>query len=137
MRSVMLVRLLALVLIANGCSDPIGPDSIRGKWSQDFTVPGSAFEMDLNVMGSTISGAGDWCGEAGPCGIVAVTGTVNGASVHLDLSFTAQFPQIGPTTLSHFDGRLTSARSLRGSIVRDVPPGQPPPPAADMNFHRI
>lgn len=134
MRSVLLVRLLALVLIANGCSDSVGPGSIPGKWAEDFTVPGSSFEMDLTVMGSTISGTGNWCAEAGPCGIVAVTGTVDGASVHLDLSLTAQFPQISGTTVEHFDGRLASPKSLSGSIVIDV---QPPMLPGQVSYHRV
>jgi len=65
MRSVKSVLLLALVVA--GCSDPIGPTNIVGKWDQDFSFPGSFLEMDLTLTGSMISGGGNWCGEAGPC----------------------------------------------------------------------
>jgi hypothetical protein len=132
MRSRMLVRLLAVAMVANGCADSIGPGSIPGKWTRDFVVAGSSFDMDLSATGSTISGSGNWCAEAGPCGIVAVTGTVEGTSVHLDLSLTAQFPQISGTTVEHFDGRLTSSRSLVGTISIDGPPAV----AAQVTYHR-
>jgi hypothetical protein len=135
MRSVMLVRLVALVLIANGCSDSIGPGIIRGKWAQDIGFPGSSFEMDLTTIGSTISGTGDWCGEAGPCGIVTVAGTVDGSSVHLDLSLTAQFPNVGATSVQHFDGRVSLSQSLIGSITIDVP-GRPPF-VEQVSYHRV
>lgn len=87
MRSVKSVLLLALVVA--GCSDTVGPGNIVGKWDQDFTVPGNSLEMDLTLAGSVVSGSGDWCAEAGPCGIVTVTGTVNGNAVQLDLTFFA------------------------------------------------
>jgi hypothetical protein len=134
MRPGMFVRLLALVSIASGCSDSIGPSSFAGNWARDFTVPGSSFEMDLTAIGSTISGTGNWCAEAGPCGIVAVTGTVAGNAVHLDLSLTATFPQTSGTRVEHFDGRLTLSRSLIGSITIDVP-GQPPF-VEQVSYHR-
>jgi len=119
MRSVKSVLLLALVVA--GCSDPIGPTNIVGKWDQDFTVPGNSLEMDLTLAGSVVSGSGDWCAEAGPCGIVTVTGTVNGNAVQLDLTFSAQFPTPLPQSILHFDGRLTSPNSLRGSISAGTP----------------
>jgi hypothetical protein len=119
MRSV--VSVLLVVLVAGGCSDSVGPGSIAGKWAQDFSFPGSSFEMDLVSTGSTISGNGNWCGEAGPCGIVTVNGTITGIDVHLNFASTAQFPQVGPVVNSHFDGRLTSLRNLKGAIGLDPP----------------
>jgi len=76
MRSVKSVLLLSLVV--GGCSDAAGPGPIAGKWTQDFTVPGNITEMNLMTAGSIVSGTGDWCGEAGPCGTLAVTGTTTG-----------------------------------------------------------
>jgi hypothetical protein len=119
MRSV--VSVFLVVLVAGGCSDSVGPGSIAGKWAEDFSYPGSSFEMDLVSTGSTISGNGSWCGEAGPCGIVTVSGTITGIDVHLNFASTAQFPQVGPVVNSHFDGRLTSLTNLRGAIVLDAP----------------
>jgi hypothetical protein len=119
MRSVKSVLLLALFAI--GCSDTVGPGNIVGKWNQDFTVPGNSLEMDLTLAGSIVSGSGDWCAEAGPCGILTVAGTVNGTAVQLDLTFSAQFPTPLPQSTQHFDGRLTSPNSLRGSIGVGTP----------------
>ena len=129
MRSVKSVLLLALVV--GGCSDTVGPGSIVGKWDQDFSVPGSFLEMDLTLTGSAIAGAGNWCGEAGPCGIVAVAGTVNGDAVQLDLTFTPQLPIPGPMSTQHFDGRLTPRSSLQGSLSIGTPGS-----AQNVSYHR-
>ena len=131
MRSVKSVWLLALVVSA--CSDAAAFGSITGKWAEDFSIPGSSMGMDLTVSGSVVSGSGDWCGEAGPCGTLSVAGMIDGTAVHLDLSFTQTIPQPGPTRIQHFDGRLTSANALQGSITTDTP-GQP---AGHIGFHRV
>ena len=134
MRSVKSVLLLALVV--GGCSDAAGPGLIAGKWTQDFTVPGNITEMNLMTAGSIVSGTGDWCAEAGPCGTLTVTGTINGIEVHLDLSFTPTFPpQFTQSSDSHFDGQLTSFTALKGSITAVIP-GQPPGPVYPTGFHR-
>jgi hypothetical protein len=119
MRSVKLVWLLALFAI--GCSDPVGPRNIVGKWDQDFSIPGSFLEMDLTLNGSMISGSGNWCGEAGPCGILTVAGTVDGDAVQLDLTYTLQLPIPGPMSTQHFSGRLTSRNSLKGLLGFGTP----------------
>jgi hypothetical protein len=129
MRSVKSVLLLALVV--SGCSDPVGPGSIVGKWDQDFSVPGSFLEMDLTLTGSIVSGSGNWCGEAGPCGIVTVTGTVNGDAVQLDLTFSPQLPILGPMSTQHFSGRLTSPNALKGSVGVGTPVF-----TQNVSFHR-
>jgi hypothetical protein len=119
MRSVKSVLLLALIV--SGCSDAVGSGIIAGKWVQDFTVPGNSLEMDLTLAGSIVSGSGDWCAEAGPCGILTVAGTVNGTVVQLDLTFFAQFPTPLPQSTQHFDGQLNSLNSLQGSISVGTP----------------
>jgi hypothetical protein len=130
MRSVKLVWLLAVVAIGCSSSEALGPGSINGRWAEDFSIPGSSMGMNLMVNGSMISGSGEWCGEAGPCGAVGVVGTINGTAVQLDLSFTQTIPQPGPARIQHFDGRLTSRNALRGSITA---PGQP---VGQISFHR-
>lgn len=119
MRSVKSVLLLALFSI--GCSDTVGPGNIVGKWDQDFSFPGSFLEMDLTLTGSMISGSGNWCGEAGPCGILTVSGTVNGDAVQLDLTYTPQLPIPGPMSTQHFSGRLASRNSLKGLLGFGTP----------------
>ena len=135
MRSVKSVLLLALVV--GGCSsDGLGPKTIIGNWVQDFTVPGSFMEMNLMSTGSIVSGTGDWCAEAGPCGTLTVTGTINGIAVHLDLFFTPTSPpQFTQSSDSHFDGQLTSFTALKGSITAVIA-GQPPGPVYPTGFHR-
>jgi hypothetical protein len=130
MRSVKSVWLLGLVVSA--CSSTVDFGSIAGKWAEDFSVPGSSMGMDLTAYGSVVSGSGNWCGEAGPCGTIGVTGTIDGAAVHLDLSFTQTLPQPAPARIEHFDGRLTSPTGLQGSITSDTP-GQP---TGHIGFHR-
>ena len=133
MRSVKSVLLLAVALF--GCSDTLGPATIAGKWTEDFTVPGNSLEMDLTYSDGTISGTGSWCGEAAPCGTLVVAGTVGENAVQLDLTFTQTLP---PTTLppfvQHFEGRFSSLRALHGTLAA-VPPGQLPF-VREVSFHR-
>ena len=130
------VSMLLVVLVAGGCSDSVGPGSIAGKWAEDFSFPGSSFEMDLVSTGSTLSGNGSWCAEAGPCGIVTVDGTIKGIDVHLNFASTAQYPQVGPVVNSHFDGRLTSLKNLKGTIGLDPPNLAGNGVALEVNYHR-
>jgi hypothetical protein len=136
MRSVKSVLLLALVVGACSSDTTFGPESISGAWAEDFSIPGSFFAMTLGASGSTISGDGNWCGEAGPCGITTITGTINGLVVHLDFVVTPQFPQVGAARIEHFDGQLTSSHTLHGSISSE-PSGNLPGPTGEISFHRL
>jgi hypothetical protein len=123
MRSVRSVWLLALLTV--GCSGAgrfVGPVSIDGRWAEPFSFPGSFLNFDLTSTGSTVSGSGNFCGEAGPCGTISVTGTVVGPTVHLDLTFTEQGPAVGQTSIEHFDGVFTSFDVIEGSIATDTGP---------------
>ena len=133
MRSVKSVLLLALVVGA--CSDTTGPGFVAGKWAQDFSFPGSYLEMSLTNDAGTISGNGDWCAEAGPCGTVAVTGTTTGVAVQLDLALTATLPSGVQTYVQHFDGHLASFGSLQGSLTVQSP-DQPPLVIGQVSYHR-
>jgi len=120
-----LVRsVLLLALFATGCSgaDPfVGPATIDGKWAESFSIAGNFLNMDLSSTGSTVSGTGNYCGEAGPCGLLAVAGTIDGILVHLDLTFNEQVPRVGHAMIEHFDGQFTSASLLEGTIATDTP----------------
>ena len=134
MRSAKLVLLLALAVGA--CSNALSPGFISGKWAQEFSYPGSSFEMQLTADGGTISGSGDWCAEAGPCGTVTVTGTINGSAVHLDQTFTPTTPLgISWPPKQHFDGRFTSLRLLEGTLSVDRQ-DQPPLVIGQVRYHR-
>jgi hypothetical protein len=75
--------------------------------------------MDLVASGSTVSGTGTWTGEACCSGSVVVTGTIDNAGVHLDITQT-RFPVTGSNLFSHFDGTIVLNRVLRGKLlVRD------------------
>jgi hypothetical protein len=135
MRSVRSVWLVALCAMGCSAADPFGgPASIDGKWGEGgLSVPGNFFEMDLSSTGSTVSGSGNYCGEAGPCGAIAVAGTIDGIAIHLDLTFTEQVPRPGHTMIEHFDGRFTSVTVIEGSIATDIP-GQVP---GHTSYHRV
>ena len=128
MRSVRSVWLVALFAIGcSGAEQFVGPASIDGRWAESFSIAGNFLNMDLSSTGTTISGSGNYCGEAGPCGTLGVTGTVDGIAVHLDLTFTEQVPRVGHTMIEHFDGQFNSVNVLQGSIASDTPgqvPGQ-------------
>jgi len=121
MRSLRSVWLLAL--LAMGCSGAgrfAGPVSIDGRWAEGFSFPGSFLEFTLTSAGSIVSGSGSYAGEAGPFGTLAVAGTVDGPTVHLDLTFTEQAPRAGHTMVEHFDGVFTSFNVIEGSIATDT-----------------
>jgi len=121
MRSVRSVWLVALFAIGCSGAEPfVGPASIDGKWAENFSIAGNFVNMDLSSASSTVSGSGNYCGEAGPCGLLGVAGTVDGIAVHLDLTFNQQLPQAGPSRIEHFDGRFTSADVLQGSLTTDT-----------------
>ena len=133
MRSVRSVWLFAL--LAMGCSgaEPfMGPASIDGGWAEPFSIAGSFLGFDLTSTGSTVSGSGNYAGEAGPFGTLSVAGTVDGIAVHLDLTFTEQAPRVGHTMIEHFDGVFTSFDVIEGSIATDTP-GQVP---GQISYHR-
>ena len=72
--------------------------------------------MDLVASGSTVSGTGTWTGEACCSGSVVVTGTIDNAGVHLDITQT-RFPVTGANLFSHFDGTIVLNRVLQGKLV--------------------
>jgi hypothetical protein len=119
MRSLVSVFLLALV--GSGCSDALSPEEIAGRWAQDLSAFESSWEIDLATSGTSIVGTGSWYGEACCSGTLAVTGTLSGRAVHLDITSTGQFPNGIQTSVSHFDGTLISSGLLEGTVTYDTP----------------
>jgi len=116
MRLVMSIASLLLVgLVANGCSDPVGPESIVGLWDLTGSLPGNSQSMILALDGSTVSGQGTWCGEALRCGTTTVTGTATGNKIHLVTTFD-------DGSVQKFDGSLISENSLVGRALWTNPP---------------
>jgi len=116
-----------LALVANGCSDSIGQESIVGLWNEDSSPAGNSLSMALALNGSTVSGQGSWCGEALGCGQTTVSGTAIGDKIHLVTTFDNG-------RIESFDGTLTSTNSMSGS-VRDIADPQIELPHA-QSFHR-
>jgi hypothetical protein len=116
MRLLMSIASMLLVgVVANGCSDSVGPESIVGLWDMTGNLPGSSRDMVLALNGSTVSGQGSWCGEALGCGTTTVTGTATGDKIHLVTTFD-------DGRVEKFDGRLTSTNSLVGRALSTAPP---------------
>lgn len=118
-----------LAVVANGCSDSIGPESIVGLWEMDSSPAGNSLEMSLALSGSAVSGQGSWCGEALGCGSTSTTGTAMGNRFHL---VTTESNGVVQT----FDGSLTSSNSLAGSVRESSSGGQIQLPHA-QSFHRL
>ena len=117
-----------VAVVANGCSDSIGPGSIVGLWVEDSSPEGNSLDMSLALNGSAISGQGSWCGEALGCGLTTAAGTATGNRIHLVTTFDSG-------EIQTFDGTLTSQNSLAGSVVGGSPGGQIQLPHA-QSFHR-
>jgi hypothetical protein len=116
MRPLMSIASMLLVgVVANGCSDSVGPESIMGLWDMTGNLPGNSRDMVLALNGSTVSGQGSWCGEALGCGTTTVTGTATGDKIHLVTTFD-------DGRVEKFDGRLTSTNSLVGRALSTAPP---------------
>jgi hypothetical protein len=113
MRSGLLVLLIGSIAACSSSTDPL---LVNGKWVEEFSFPGSSFEMTLRANGTPVTGSGDWCAEAGPCGTVSVTGTSDASGVELDLYYSTSYPIVTDVGISHFSGRLTSDGKLSGSI---------------------
>jgi hypothetical protein len=110
-----IASMLLVGVVANGCSDSVGPESIVGLWDMTGNLPGNSRDMVLALNGSTVSGQGSWCGEALGCGTTTVTGTATGDKIHLVTTFD-------DGRVDKFDGRLTSTNSLVGRALSTAPP---------------
>lgn len=126
-----MVRVTALIAVVGfmGCSDsivaPVPPTAIVGAWrlaSLD-QIPGSSMYVILDLNDGTLSGNGQWSGEAGPFGRTTTSGVIVGDSVQLDITFTYD-ALFGGGTARHavFSGRLRSESDLVGRLTYD---GQP------------
>jgi hypothetical protein len=126
MRKVMSVLLLGATLAA--CSNTLDPAIVAGTWSKLEPIPGNSVNLMLATSGSTISGTGNWCGEAFGCGTLAVSGTIIAGAIHLDIVFSTGL-------IDHFDGHFNAFNTLDGSERSEVP-GQPPQLPHAATFHR-
>ena len=126
MRKVMSVLLIGAALAA--CSSTVDPAMLAGNWSKAEPIPGNSVNFTLATSGSTISGTGNWCGEALGCGTLTVSGAVMGDAIHLDIVYSNGL-------IEHFDGHINAFSSLEGSERGEVS-GQPPQLPHAATFHR-
>lgn len=108
------------------CSDALAPHGtpadLNGMWSEDFgssVVPGFAFSFALRDSADVVTGQGSYAGEAGPYGMLDLSGSAHSDSVHLRIIYlpNVAFPLLKPDT-AQFDGVLTTRDHIDGTLVR-------------------
>ena len=127
MRLALSVLLMGAAMSACSSSVDLNP-TVVGKWDQANEPPGNSVEMTLATSGSSISGAGTWCGEALRCGVISVSGMVNGDAIQLDIVYDSGL-------IEHFDGRINLLGIIDGSEIGSIP-GEPPQPPHAVTFRR-
>ena len=127
--------LLFLALCAlPSCNNDSGvqPTLLNGAWLSVEQPPGFSIGFVLTTNGSSISGAGNWTGEAIAGGTVSVVGEFGHGNVSLDLTFkhvVNGVPQDQGQFIEHFTGAFTSHDDLEGTSTLN---GQPSP----LHLHR-
>ena len=114
MRSVLLVL---AGLAVSGCSSPLDPTLIQGIWHQDQGgIPGGFFEMTLSSNGSSISGTGHGCGEAGPCANSTIVGNTDSKGIHLTITSVSTVPTPVQVSVLRFDGLVYPGDFMIGKL---------------------
>jgi hypothetical protein len=109
---------LLAALLAAGCWDSTRPPAaLEGDWTH-FS-PGFNYNMTLMTDANTITGVGQWRGEACCEGKVEVHGTGDASTVELDLDFVATQGalQLPAPFSQHFTGHLVGSDSLTGFLT--------------------
>jgi len=124
MRRTLYAALVAALpaLVVMGCaSDTVmpAPATLNGTWVRPNEVPGSSESWILTVTGNTITGTGQWSGEACCGGTIAITGTIANDDIHLDLTVVTSQGNPRPPIHEHFDGTLPSQNVLEGLLTPD------------------
>ena len=106
-------------LLAIGCSDATAPAlKLNGTWITDSKAVGPIYSMTLATRGNLVAGTGEWFAEGCCSGTLALTGTVSGDVVRLDLVTTraGEAPPVSPI-VQQFDGRLVGSSTLSGTLT--------------------
>ena len=118
---------LGLVLLS-ACGDglSLGPDALNGRWVAVNEAPGMSLHIILITHNDSVTGSGDWTGEAILGGDVTATGQVSGRFVSLDLTFEHLYNGVptGTTFTEHFDGAFTSNNDIQGTTTQGGSQGQ-------------
>ena len=118
--------LFACACALGACSDALSPHGtatdLNGMWSEDFgsdVHAGFAFSFGLRDSADVVSGQGSYAGEAGPYGMLDISGTAHTDSVHLRIIYIPNvvFPQLAQDT-AQFDGVLTTRDRIDGTLIR-------------------
>ena len=121
---------LLAAMLGAGCSDSTSPRAaLDGSWSH--FDPAFRYGMTLTTNESTLTGAGQWSGEACCVGTVVAHGTVDDEFVDFELDFVATQGglQLPAPFSQHFTGRRIGSDSLDGVLTAT---GQPIP----FGYHR-
>lgn len=123
MRPFLVGALAALSMLAGCGKEPTAAStaaSIAGAWHEAFDIPGAFFGMTLAADGTTLSGAGSYIIEAGPVGVMIVSGSVTADEVNLDFADESghSVQRAGDGTW-HFTGKLVLNR-LEGTMQYGV-----------------
>ena len=123
-------RYLAILGFAllSACGDTLslGPDALNGRWVAVNEAPGMSLHIILITQNDSVTGSGDWTGEAILGGDVTATGQVNGRFVSLDLTFDHLDNGVptGTPFTEHFDGEFTSNNDIQGTTTQAGSQGQ-------------
>jgi hypothetical protein len=114
------------LLSACGDSLSLGPDALTGRWVAVNEAPGMSLHIILITRNDSVTGSGDWTGEAILGGDVTATGQVSGRFVSLDLTFDHLYNGVptGTPFTEHFDGAFTSTNDIEGTTTQDGSQGQ-------------
>ena len=80
-----------------------------GTWAQRSAVLGTTHVFKLDVNGSTVTGTGTYSQDGGHSGTLTETGTVNGSTLQLSLTYDTG-------AVAQFNGEFVNASELSGSI---------------------
>lgn len=94
---------------------------LQGLWTQSApgSPPGNDFVMEVTESSGAVAGTGNFAGEAGPFGVLVISGTVARDTVQLQViyNFDPQFTGLHPDT-AQFSGVLSAVNTISGTLVR-------------------
>src|SRR4029077_7946654 len=117
---------LALLSACGGDRLSLGPDALNCRWVAVNEAPGMSLHLLLVTQNESVTGSGDWTGEAILGGDVKAAGQVTGRFVSLDLAFEPLDNGIATGTpfAEHFDGAFTSNNDIEGTTTQNGSQGQ-------------
>jgi len=115
-RAAAAAAIILLSGVAAACGDDAvapSPDTLSGDWGPTTSLVGSRWDMHLTEHGTSLAGTGDYALEAGRSGTLAITGSVTGSQVTLDITYDYGMRE-------HFVGVHTNLDVLHGTSTRVI-----------------